>query len=630
MKSLKSESPRRTILELLSFLKQHKLLAATAFVLMGISSLLNGISIGMFSPILKVLFRTAQASEFNISNSKLQWINDLLQPFIFSVDPLTATKRISMLIVGIYFVKFIFNYTQKISSVMLQEKIVKDIRIKMFHRLLELPLSFFHRTSVGEIISRFINDVTLVRQAFVDGIFVMVAESLNAVVYILLAVIISWKLTLFTLFLVPTSMLLFALIGKKLRKRSTRTQEKMGDIGEHLNESLNGIKIIKIFSAEGSELKKFVERAKLYYRAVLRFEYLSSLGPPLTELFTAIIASIVLVYGAKLIFIEKSLTPDTFFVFLAASLSTMRPLKRLFQANTFIQHGLAATERITGLLKEPSEFEIMSYGKLKFEKLHRSIEFDDVWFMYNGRKQALKGVSFEIKRGENVALVGPSGAGKSTIADMLAGFYLPQKGKLLIDGVDIREYDIREYRKKIAVVPQEPFLFSGTIYENILYARPDASRDEVIKAAQIAAAHDFIVKLPNGYETTVGERGVMLSGGERQRIALARAILRDPEILILDEATSALDSESEELIHQALQKILEGRTTLAIAHRLSTILEADKIVVIDDGQVKDIGRHAELIDRCELYRRLYKLQFEIPVSRARKAGENKTKDNNSV
>ncbi len=616
MSAKSAQFPAKTHIKLLSFLRKHKLLAAAAFFFMTVSSLLNGISISMFSPLLRVLFRTGGSDLMMSAGKKWQWLNHILNKFIFSVDPLTATKRLSLVIVGIYFVKFVFNYAQKISSVMLQEKIVLDIRISLFHKLLQLPLSFFHRTSVGEIISRFINDVSLVRQAFVDGIFVMVSESLNALVYLVLAIIISWKLTLFALVLVPTSMLLFAVIGKKLRKRSTRTQEKMGEIGKYLNESLNGIKIIKIFSAEDHENRNFIQRAKMYYRSVLRFEYLSALGPPLTELFTAVIASIVLIYGARLIFIEKTLTPDRFFVFLAASLSMMRPLKRLFQANTFIQHGLAATNRIFKVLNEPSEKQMMSYGKRRFEKLRKSIKFDDVWFSYNGEKQALRGVSFEILKGENVALVGPSGAGKSTIADMLAGFYLPQKGRLLIDGVDLREYDIQQYRQKISVVPQEPFLFSGTIFENILYARPNATEEEVIEAAKVAAAHDFIMRLPRGYNTIVGERGVMLSGGERQRIALARAILRDPEILILDEATSSLDSESEELIRQALQEIMKGRTTLAIAHRLSTILEADKIVVIDDGQVKAIGRHTDLIKNCQLYQKLYKLQFELPVSRA--------------
>ncbi len=611
-----------TILRPLVFLKDHLTLAFTAFLFMVFSSLLNGVSISMFSPLLRVLFGTGGGDVLPNSSGKLRWLNQFLQSFIFSVDPVTATKRLSLLIVGIYFVKFIFTYGQKITSVMLQEKIVRDIRIKLFNKLMELPISFFHSTSVGEIISRFINDVSLVRQAFVDGFFVIVSESLNALVYLILALIVSWKLTLFALVLVPTSMLLFTVIGKKLRKRSTRTQERMGEIGKHLNETLNGVKIIKIFSAEESERKKFMQKAKNYYRAVMRFEYLSSLGPPLTELFTAVIASIVLIYGARLIFIEHSLTPDRFFVFLAASLSMMRPLKKLFQANTFIQHGLAASERIFSILDRPSESETLKYGRRKFEKLQDSIKFVDVWFSYNERKEALRGVTFEIKKGENVALVGPSGAGKSTIADMLAGFYLPQRGRLLIDGIDIREYDIKQYRSKISVVPQEPFLFSGTIYENIAYARPDATEAEVIEAAKIAAAHDFIVKLPNGYNTIVGERGVMLSGGERQRIALARAILRNPEILILDEATSALDSESEELIRHALKKILKGRTTLAIAHRLSTILEADKIVVIEDGRVKDIGKHAELIERCDLYRRLYELQFELPVNRAKSQSSN--------
>jgi subfamily B ATP-binding cassette protein MsbA len=596
----------RIYLRLLRFLKPHMHKFVVAFISLILFSLLSGVTLGLISPLLRVLFGLEENLPLG-GEGIISQLKALVARHILQYPPIEATTRIALLMVLLFFLKSLFLYLSRVFSTMVQEGTTRDIRNRLFSTVLEMPLGYFHGTSTGEILSKFINDVGMVRGALTDGVYVLLRESLIGISYLTVAFLASWKLTLFSLLLVPASGILIGSMGKKLRKRSTRAQERMGQIGRHLSETLGGIKIVKGFTAEKREKRRFSKKTQEYYRAYLRFELLGSLGPPLTEFLSAIVAAVILVFGARLIFVEHSLSPDRFFVFLAAALSLLQPLKRITQANVYVQHGIAAGKRIFDILDRIPKGKRVS-GE-EFPGLKRSVVFDEVYFSYIPGRYVLKDINLEILKGEKVALVGPSGAGKSTLADLLAYFYTPTAGKIFIDGKDLSQYDPVSYRSHIAIVPQDPFLFSGTIYDNIAYAKPDASFDEVIRAAKMSAAHEFIEKLPEGYNTVVGERGTTLSGGERQRIALARAILRNPDILILDEATSNLDSESERLIKRALNRILEGRTTLIIAHRLTTVLEADKIVVIDNGRIVDVGKHEELIERCGLYRKLYSLQF---------------------
>lgn len=595
-------------LRLLKFLKPHIHKFIAAFVFLVMFSFVNGLTLGLISPLLKVLFRMERGIEEGGTGFIAQ-LKAFIAQHILSYPPLDATLRIAGLIVILFFLKALFLYLAKIFSTMVQEGVTRDIRNSLFGTVMDLPLSFFHRSNTGEIISRFINDVGLVRGALTDGLYVLIRESLNGVAFLVVAFLASWKLTLFSLIIVPVSGILIGSLARKLRKRSRKAQERMGLIGRHLNETIGGIKVVKGFTAEAREKKKFSKKTKDYYRAYLRFEMLGSLGPSLTEFLSAVIAAVILIYGGKLIFVEHTLSPDRFFVFLAASLSLLQPLKRITQANIYFQHGIAAGKRIFDIIDEGKR-NVRRIGKV-FPGLKNSIELKEVYFSYSPGRYVLKDISFEIKKEEKVALVGPSGAGKSTIADLLAYFYTPSSGKIMIDGVPLTEYEPVSYRERISIVPQEPFLFMGTIRENIAYSKPDATDEEIIEAAKLALAHDFIIKLPNGYDTEIGEKGVTLSGGERQRIALARAILRNPDFIILDEATSSLDSQSEELIKQAMRRVLKGRAALIIAHRLSTVLDADKIVVLDGGRIVDIGTHEELLNRCPLYKKLYTLQFAV-------------------
>ncbi len=587
---------------ILGLLRRHWLAFTGSLILAFVISWAEGVAVGTLSPLLRVLFRQEGAPPFL---QQFPWLARLVERELLSVPPLEAVAKVAGFMVAVYFVKFLASYFQRLAAAAVQEGVVRDVRDWAFRKLVNMPLWRLSRWSSGDVMSRFTSDAELLKRAFSEGLGVVLTEGLKGLAYLTLAILASWQLTLFAALMVPITSGLITWVSRKLRKRTHRAQSLMGQLNARLYEILGGLKVVKAFTAERREAQRFQELNSDYYKAMMRTSYVASVGPPLTELLTAAVAAAMLLYSAQLIFVQKSLTPDQFMVFLVAALSLMRPLKVLFQANTPIQQGLVAARRLEELLREPEE---PGGGKV-FEGLRERIELKDVWFSYEPGVPVIKGISLTIKKGEKVALVGPSGAGKSTLADIIAGFLIPQRGQVLVDGTPLSEYDISSYREFVAVVPQEVFLFSGTVAENIAYGKPGATLKEVIEAAKVANAHDFIVKLPKGYDTPVGERGARLSGGQRQRIAIARAVLKDPHVVILDEATSALDAESEEAVKEALNKALAGRTAIIIAHRLSTVVSADKIVVLEAGRVLDMGKHEELLERCRVYRRYSRLQL---------------------
>ncbi len=587
---------------LLRLLARHKL--RTAFVLVAIFgySLLNGVSLAFLSPLLKVLFSGGQALQVPGAHSSLL---DRLSRWIAGIPPMEAVQRLAGAIVFLFLLKSVFAYLQRFLTVMLQERIARDLRNELYDRVLQFPVALVEQYSTGEWVSRFLSDVNQVKNTITNGLFEMVKEGSNALVYLLIALLASWRLTLFAFVVVPVFSYLIVLIGRRIRKRSRRVQDRMADLGKHLAETLEGIRTVKGFGMEPLEAQRFRQRTRAFYRAFKRREYLRALGSPLTEFLSSLAAALILLYGARLIFVEHTLTPDRFFVFLAGALSLMAPFKRISNANAILQHGLGAGTRLLELLRSP---ERETGGTRPFPGLREAIVFDRVSFAYRPDQPVLEEVSFVLKKGQKIALVGPSGAGKTTIADLLLGFYPPTRGRILVDGVDLREYDLRSYRQHVALVPQTVLLFSGTVRDNIAYARPDATPEEVEQAAREAQAHPFIQRLPRGYDTHLGERATALSGGEKQRIALARAILRDAEIVVLDEATSHLDPRTDAEIQETLWRFLEPRTALIIAHRLSTVERADEILVIHQGRIACRGRHPELLQTCELYREFYALQ----------------------
>lgn len=592
---------------MIKFLKKNAVYFAIAFFLLTISSLLNGFSLGIISPVLRILFYEGNAPLY--SEKKLPVIGHLFNRYLLRVPPLTAVRNLALFLVLFYFIKAFVTYLQRLSSVYLQEKIVRDVREALYRKILRLPLSFFHKKSSGEIISHFINDISLLKTSITHGIYVLISETATFLAYLVLAFLASWQLTLFAMLVIPLTLFIIISLNRRLRKRSRISQEKMGNISSVLYETLTAIKVIKSFGTEEKEAKRFEKKSREYFKSVLRFHYLGSLASPLTEFLTMSVAALLLVYGGILIFKAQSLTPDRFFVFLAAALTMISPLKHLSQINVYIQEGAAASKRILELFDVP---EFAWHGKIKFQGLTKGIVLNNVWFTYPDSGFALKNINLEILKGEKVALVGPTGAGKTTLVDLILGFFAVDKGEVLVDGVNLYDYDYNSFRRHVAVVPQEVLLFSGTIRDNILYAVDSDSLDQctIDEVCKKTRVKEIIDRLRDGYETFVGDRGATLSGGERQRIAMARAIIRKPSILVLDEATSALDSQTEETIKKTIDELSGETTIIIIAHRLSTVLNSDKIVAMNNGEIVDVGRHAELYERCALYRNLFDAQFQ--------------------
>jgi subfamily B ATP-binding cassette protein MsbA len=567
-------------------------------------ALLSGFSLGMISPLVVTIFYQDGTVQSLLGSSNIRILQHL-DGWIFESTTLVTLKRLAIAILVIFFLKGLFQYLHAYLNCRVEQGVIRDIRNRFYKHIHTLSLGFFAKSSTGNLSSIVTNDVEIVKESVSKGFIEMVRESTLAAIYAAIVIWASWRLAALSIILVPLSIVLIARVGKRLRKRGTRIQEKMGAMMSTFTETVSGIRVVKAFAMEKFELKKFFKNTAEYLRTVVRFESLKLILAPLTEFIGAIAACVILLYGGYLILISKSLSADSFFVFLAASLSLMQPIKRIGEANSKIQRGLGAAKRIFEILD--TEERVCEYPNAKpFPGLQSTLRFRDVSFSYDSEKPVLTHINLSVQAGQIVALAGPSGTGKTTIINLIPRFYDPSEGAIEIDGVDIRTFTLQSLREAIGLVTQEIILFNDTILNNIAYGREKVCREDVVCVAKAANAHDFIEALPAGYETVIGERGASLSGGEKQRIAIARALLKDPPILILDEATSALDAESQAQVQEAIQKLMLGRTTIVIAHRLSTIKDADVIYVIDKGTIVDKGDHTELLRKDGIYRNLYK------------------------
>jgi len=489
------------------------------------------------------------------------------------------------------------------------ERFIFDLRVHIYEHLQQLSLAFYESTSTGELMSRVTNDVNALEQFVTHGVALTVVDLLRLLGASAVLLALNWRLALIMLIPLPLMAAGLWVFNHRARPIYRRVRDRLGDINATLQDKLAGIRVVQAFEREEEELRHFREVSRDYLQERVEAIRTWSIFFPSLHFVSALGGALVLGFGARMV-VNQQLSLGTLVAFLSYIVSFYEPLRRLTEVDNTFQQAIAAGERIFELLDTESEIQDEP-GALYLHDIEGDVVFDQVHFRYGEGDKVLKDVSFRIAPGEMVALVGPSGAGKTSIANLLCRFYDPQSGQVLIDGHNLREVEVQSLRQHIAVVLQDTFLFNTTVKDNLRYGKVDATDEEMIAAAKAAYAHDFIQDLPNGYDTEIGERGVRLSGGQKQRLALARAILADPRILILDEATSSVDAEAEYLIQQALEEVLKGRTSMVIAHRLSTVRDADKIIALEEGCIREVGSHRDLLARDGLYSQLYQRQLEL-------------------
>ena len=520
---------------------------------------------------------------------------------------LTVLAWLCVITAFAFFARNIFRYIGSLMLIYYRVGVAKDLRTSMYQKILTLPVSFFTEQRKGDMMSRMSNDVGEVEGSILGSLVELVNSPFMLISTLITLFYLSPELTFFTLLVLPVMGTLIALIGKSLKKQAHEAQTEMGNIFSIVDETLKSAKVIKIFNADKLLNNRFTTSINKWLNAAVGVGKKRELASPMSEFLGSITFLIITWYGGKQIIENQSLSPEEFLVFLAMFFQILPPAKSLANSISTIQKGGPALERVIEILDADIKIDEKE-NPIPIQTLENSIEFKNVGFYYNEDRTILKNFNLTIPRGKTVALVGQSGSGKTTIANLLARFYDATEGEILIDGNNIKDLKVRDYRKMIGMVTQESVLFNDSVYNNILMGKPDADREEVEAAAKIANAHDFILNLSDGYDTNIGDDGNKLSGGQKQRVSIARAVLKNPPIMILDEATSALDTKSERFVQEALEKMMENRTSLVIAHRLSTIQKADWIVVMERGMILEQGTHKELIDKNGAYKKLVELQ----------------------
>lgn len=606
----------KKLLELLSFLKNYKTAAFLNVFFNLVSSLFSLFSISFAIPFLNLIFLTKDLEYEKYANvPKPEWalsIEALSNQFNYTFGKLiledgkaAALVFLCGLIVVMFLLKNLFRYLAMYAIAIVRTGIIRDIRKTIYAKLLVLPLSFYSEEKKGDIISRMSSDVQEIEHTVLRSLEMIFKDPINILLFLGAMFFMSVKLSLFVVILLPISGFIIGKTGKSLKRTARKGQAQVGSLMSWIEESLGGLRVIKAFNAESFAEQRFNNLNERYRNLLKRMYHKRDMASPLSEFFGVATVVLVMWFGGKLV-LSGEMEAAKFIGFILFFSQIISPSKSFTDAYFNIQKGAASAERIQEIVQADERIHQEKHP-VKLNDFKEEISFKGVHFSYD-QVAVLKNINFSIKKGENIALVGPSGGGKSTLADLIPRFYDVQQGEILIDGIDIKKLALPDLRAKLGVVNQQAILFNDTIFNNIAFGKPNVSEQAVIEAAKIANAHEFISKLPDGYQTSIGDAGDKLSGGQKQRISIARAILHNPPILILDEATSALDTESEKLVQDALNHLMQNRTSLVIAHRLSTIQNADRILVIENGEIIESGSHADLISQKGLYKKLHDLQ----------------------
>lgn len=591
-------------LKLLSFVRGYKKRFSFAVFFILLSSLLEGIQLSFILPVIDRIFTNKQIV---LPNQVPEFFHGIVH-WLNTTDSMTLFKLIPITFLTLFLLKQIVLFLSDYLMNDIAQSVMRDVRSKLFERIQTLSLDYFSKKRTGELISRITNDVAAIENAVSYAITDFFRQPFLIIVFIGFSLTVNFKGTMIVFIMFPLIGIPMAIVSKRLRKLARSIQERIADISSHLLETISGVRILKAFSTEKYEIERFRQQNQSFYRVKMKSLVSMMLVSPITEIAGAICGMIILMILGKDV-LEGKISFGVFLFFFVSILQVIRPIKKLANVQAIVQQALAANVRIYDVLDtKPSVVE--KENAIDVPELKQKVIFDHVSFSYEkDSSMVLTDINLEIKKGDLVAVVGPTGGGKSTLVNLIPRFYDASQGTVTFDGMNVKDVSFKSLRSQIGIVTQEAVLFNDTVKNNIAYGSFDATDEEIKAAAKHAYADHFITKMPNGYDTVVGDRGFRLSGGEKQRLTIARALLKNPPILILDEATSSLDSESEQYVQQALDELMQGRTVVAIAHRLSTIMKANKIVVIEAGKVVGCGPHDDLLFSCPLYRRLYETQF---------------------
>ena len=598
----------KTFIRILQFTKSYRAIMILSVIASIIYVLLNSISIWLIGTMLANVMGGNSLSIVNPTTLN-EHLNFFIQNLIGRGQQIDQLKMLCILLTIIFISKNILFYTSNLIMAYVQNNVITDIRVLLFKHISKLSLSFFNNTKISELSSILIRDISGMRVAFSQSLQKLIVEPISIASFLILLFIIDVKFSILVIIIIPISGFFSYQIGQSIRRKSKRNSIQSAGILNIIKEALSNIKIIKIFNLEDSENEKFKTENKKYFNLIFKKSILSNLLTPINETIGLSVGILLIWFGGISVLEDQTMQSDDFIKFILLLFAMLQPIRKLSNVNVVFQNGIAAAERVFTVLDNDNKI-VQKSNPIHIDNFNSSIKFKEVYFKYAGNENMiLENINLEIKKGQTLAIVGKSGAGKTTLSDLIPRFYDPYNGNIFIDSYDLKDYSLKSLRSLIGIVTQNIILFNDSIKNNIEYGSKNANDKELINALKSANLYDLVSKLDDGIDTIIGENGIKLSGGEKQRLSIARALVKNPQILILDEATASLDSESEKKVHNAIDNVIKDRTVIVIAHRLSTIINADKIIVMDKGKIVEQGNHSELINLDGIYKKLYEIQY---------------------